>query len=158
MTSSTLVCLKRDLSSLWLQSALKVLSRCWQLRGCDTTYIALSSSKSQDQFHADPANYICTMRSLSSCCCSLDDLSLQPSQGLSGELVSFTRPNWSNKAKKQPRSFQAQRSVLSLSNGKPETLKGLCHYPEMYNRLLLYRYIWHFFPVVFHSFLRGISL
>jgi len=74
--------LKRDLSSLWLQFVLKVLSRCWQLYGCDTTYIALFSSKIQDQFHADPANYICTMWSLSCCCCSLDDLSLQPSQGL----------------------------------------------------------------------------
>lgn len=118
MTSSILACLKRDLSSLWLQFVLKILSRCWQLCGCDTTYIALSSSKRQDQFHADPANYICTMWSLSSCCCSLDDLSLQPSQGLQAELVSFTRANWGNNAKKVVLELQQQRFVLSLSNGK----------------------------------------
>lgn len=108
MTSSILACLKRDLSSLWLQLVLKILSRCWQLRGCDTTYIALSSSKRQDQFHADPANYICTMWSLSSCCCSLGDLSLQPSQGLEAELVSFTRHEWGSKAKRQSMNFSSK--------------------------------------------------
>lgn len=136
---------------------LKVLSRCWQLRGCDTTYIALSSSKRQDQFHADPANYICTMWSLSSCCCSLDDLSLQLSQGLQAELVCFTRSNWGNKAKKQSVSFRNKGlSCLSLMANRntegPVVLSQRC---AIACHLIIIHVI--FYPVLFPCILRIFS-